>query len=272
MNTTQIDSISGLTAGLVTTLITHPLDLIKVRLQIAGPQKHPFQHVLNNITQQLQLRNHTLISELYKGLSPNILGNVTGWSLYFTLYEQLKTNFANSSNTLKFFSASTISGLFTSLLTNPIWVLKTRLLSEGGRDETLFSATRSIYKNEGIKTFWRGAVPSLFQVFQNSLHFTIYDHLKALSILQPYKKDYDIQFYFMASSVSKFTSMLIMYPFQVLRSNLQKFDSSSMVDEIRNLYMSNGFYRGFTVSVLKVVPATSITFVTYETMKRWLTN
>lgn len=278
MNSVTIDSVSGLTAGLVTTLTTHPLDLIKVRLQLAdSARSHPLKAVLSHISHTAALTNHSLIKELYKGVTPNIIGNVSGWSLYFTLYEQLKDLHpqSSSSNTFKYFSSSTISGLITSLITNPVWVLKTRMISVNNSYSSTADAIVKIWKNEGIHTFWRGSVPSLFLVFQNSLQFTFYDHLKSLLFLESYRSKHtvnDIQFYFIASSVSKFCSMLVMYPFQVLRSNLQKVDSHSIWSELQGLYRTNGFYRGFTISVFKVLPATSITFVTYESMKIWLTR
>ncbi|EGV65901.1 hypothetical protein CANTEDRAFT_102320 [Yamadazyma tenuis ATCC 10573] len=271
MNTLQIDSISGLVAGLSTTLITHPLDLIKVRLQLSTSNQ-PLRHILQNISKNSQSSKHYILSELYKGLSPNIIGNITGWSLYFTLYEQFKTSFSQSPNTIKYFSASTVSGLVTSLLTNPVWVIKTRLLSEKSRYSSMADAIRKIYTEEGVKTFWKGSVPSLFSVFQNSLQFTVYDHLKNSKLLDNLKNDHEIQYYFTASSISKFTAMLVMYPFQVVRSNLQKFDSTNIYNELRYLYGTNGFYKGFTVSLLKVLPATSITLITYESMRNWLTR
>lgn len=249
-----------------------------MQLSETAAHSHPLKAVLSYIIQNGSTTNHSVIRELYRGVTPNLVGNMAGWSLYFTLYEQLKrlhTENTYSNNTFKYFSSSTASGLITSLLTNPIWVLKTRMISENSHYKSTIDALVQIWRNEGIKTFWRGSLPSVFQVFQNSLQFTFYDHLKSLKLLQSYRSKYsinDIQFYFMASSISKFTSMLIMYPFQVLRSNLQKVDSHTIWYELHRLYRTNGFYRGFTISVFKVVPATSITFVSYESMKIWLTR
>lgn len=272
----QIESISGLTAGLSTTVITHPLDLIKVRLQLSNHHSNfkAFQSIVAEIINNPHQR---VLTEFYRGLTPNLVGNVSGWSLYFTLYEHLKSNSNISNNTLNYFGSSTMAGLLTSALTNPIWVLKTRLMDSNQQYKSLWDAIYKMYKFESPLVFWRGLVPSLFQVFQTGLQFTIYDHLKVINPSHPsgisgttQLTNSNIPFYLLASSGSKFFAMLVMYPFQVLRSNLQKVDSNSFKSELVNLYRHNKFYNGFFINLFKVLPSTSITFITYELMKNYL--
>ena len=56
-----IESVAGFVAGVASTLVTHPLDLIKTRLQ--GKQF----------------------------ISPNLVGNSVSWALYFVSYDKLKS-------------------------------------------------------------------------------------------------------------------------------------------------------------------------------------
>ena len=56
----------------------HPLDLLKVKFQVSTASKG------NGIVGSLKaiIRNDGLLG-LYRGLSPNLLGNASSWGFYF---------------------------------------------------------------------------------------------------------------------------------------------------------------------------------------------
>lgn len=107
----QIEAVSGLCAGFSTTMVTHPLDLVKVRLQLS-PEKSrvPFdllRDVVGRINELARARSAAsahrsspsrlflyTIGEYYRGITPNLLGNIAGWGLYFTLYAEFKSHLA----------------------------------------------------------------------------------------------------------------------------------------------------------------------------------
>ena len=88
---------------------------------------------------------------------------------------------------------------------------------------------------EGITSFWKGTIPSLFLVVQASLQITIYDHIKVY-LLSPHHRSESIGAtshlstwqYLYSSASSKIISMLILYPTQVVRSRLQYSQDSSL--------------------------------------------
>lgn len=279
----QIEAVGGLSAGLVTTLVTHPLDMIKVRLQLLqAPGSHRFsalRTVLKDINTSARHdpRWYRYWAAYYRGIGPNLVGNVAAWSLYFTLYAEFK-RLIHSNDTVTYFGLSALAGTTTSLVTNPIWVLKTRILSssraEASAYKSLGDGIRQIYSNEGVLTFWKGTVPGLFSVFQASLQFTFYDHMK--SMLGP---DLSTLEYLYASATSKILSMAIMYPSQVIKSRLQSYNPSKerrtvslVTRQVWNADGLRGFYRGLGANVLRVVPATCVTFLTYETVKTRLSR
>lgn len=60
------------------------------------------------------------------------------------------------------------AGAITALSTNPIWVIKTRLQTQTmqGKEKRYMSVLHSfsvIFKEEGIKGFYKGALSSLHQ-------------------------------------------------------------------------------------------------------------
>ena len=62
-------------------------------------------------------------------------------TIYFPLYEKTKLNFKDKygweDNDFKLYSASAgISGLFCNVVTNPFWVVRTRMQAETFRNQT----------------------------------------------------------------------------------------------------------------------------------------
>src|SRR5882757_11048262 len=85
------------------------------------------------------LRNEgpTRIGALYRGLTPNLVGNSAGWGLYFLWYREAQDLIRNARGygpghqltSVDYLTASSLSGLLSAIITNPIWVVKTRMLS-----------------------------------------------------------------------------------------------------------------------------------------------
>lgn len=312
----QIESIAGLCAGFATTIITHPLDIIKIRLQLShtitkegNTKGRPFQSVLDIIRQinqdarsqakqfSLQSTTHSLrkfigvnyLIQYYRGLAPNLIGNISAWGCYFALYAEFKSHIHTSNLTINYFTSSSLAGITTSILTNPIWVLKTRIIAkstnESGAYRSVWDGIRTMIRDESIASFWKGSIPSMFQVFQASLQITIYDHLKNYIFKKKPNTEGDFTAvaphlstaqYLYTSATSKIISTLVMYPTQVIKSRLQNSHQSNttIVQVIRNLYFKEGgflaFYKGLSANIIRVVPATCITFVVYEHVKRIL--
>jgi solute carrier family 25 protein 33/36 len=72
------------------------------------------------------------IKALWKGLGPNLIGVVPARSIYFSVYTQGKHIYTNLNNGIEssfihLCSAGT-AGVITALFTNPIWLIKTRMV------------------------------------------------------------------------------------------------------------------------------------------------
>uniref|UniRef100_A0A161M4H9 Mitochondrial folate transporter/carrier n=1 Tax=Triatoma infestans TaxID=30076 RepID=A0A161M4H9_TRIIF len=124
--------VAGITGGVASTLILHPLDLIKIRFAVndgrsPAPQYNGLKNAITTIFRQEGVRG------LYKGVTPNVWGSGSAWGFYFLFYNSIKTwvQGGNSKTPLgpsMHMLLAAQAGILTLIMTNPVWVVKTRVL------------------------------------------------------------------------------------------------------------------------------------------------
>ncbi|THC88998.1 hypothetical protein EYZ11_011551 [Aspergillus tanneri] len=154
-----------------------------------------------------------------------------------------------------YFISSGAAGMLTSILTNPIWVIKTRMLSTGSRTPEAYSSfttgVTQIYRSEGILGFYRGLLPSLFGVSHGALQFMTPAKLQRHEL-----GNLDL---FVISSLSKTYDARIVY--------------RGAWDAIVQIWVKEGiagFYKGLGPNIFRVLPSTWVTFLVYENTKAYL--
>lgn len=114
LSASLIESVAGFSAGVVSCLAAHPLDLLKNRLQLNTQTRSRAGdsfRILSNV-----IKDEGGVKALYRGLWPNLLGNSLGWGLYFLFYGNLKEVFQKRRKegehlgSAEFFSASIVAG------------------------------------------------------------------------------------------------------------------------------------------------------------------
>lgn len=184
-------------------------------------------------------------------------------------------------------------GVITSVLTNPIWVIKTRMLSTGshapGAYSSFASGAKQIYQVEGIPGFYRGLIPALFGVSHGALQFMAYEQLKLFrfrsmntmgsiesSHLGPERALGNVDF-LVISGLSKVFAGSVTYPYQVIRSRLQTYEAHLVyrgaIDVFSQVWAQEGiagFYKGLGPNLFRVLPSTWVTFLVYENTKVYL--
>lgn len=122
-------------------------------------------------------------------------------------------------------------------MTNPIWVIKTRLMSqslkqnsEGARAPWQYSntwdAARKMYQVEGIRSFYSGLTPALLGLTHVAIQFPLYEYLKMAFTGYSIGEHPDTGSSHwvgisLATFLSKICASTITYPHEVLRTRLQ---------------------------------------------------
>jgi solute carrier family 25 (mitochondrial folate transporter), member 32 len=132
---------------------------------------------------------------LYRGLTPTLFALLPNWAVYFSVYERLKgaigcrvrPEWSGSSGV--HMAAAAGAGVCTMLVTNPLWVVKTRMqtqhmgLQMGGSAKPVLyrntvDALTRIAKEEGVRGLYSGLGPSLFGVLHVVIQFPMYEAMK----------------------------------------------------------------------------------------------
>ncbi|XP_065346039.1 solute carrier family 25 member 32 [Cloeon dipterum] len=277
--------LAGVSGGVASTLILHPLDLIKIRFAVndgrvaSRPQYHGMSSAMTTIFRTEGVRG------LYRGVTPNVWGSGSAWGFYFMFYNTIKTWIQGGNSKVQLgpslhMLAAAEAGVLTLVMTNPIWVVKTRLCLQYGAEGShglksytgMMDALKSIYKLEGIRGLYKGFVPGLFGVSHGAIQFMTYEEMK--NAYNEYRKlPIDAKLttseYLMFAAFSKLVAAGTTYPYQVVRARLQDQHivykgSWDCIMQTWRYEGAKGFYKGLGPNLIRVIPATAITFVVYE--------
>ncbi|XP_018321792.1 calcium-binding mitochondrial carrier protein Aralar1 isoform X2 [Agrilus planipennis] len=156
--------IAGGCAGGSQVIFTNPLEIVKIRLQVAG-----------EIAGGHKVRAWPVVKELglfglYKGASACLLRDVPFSAIYFPVYAHTKAGLADENgynHPLTLLLAGAIAGVPAASLVTPADVIKTRLQVVARAGQTTYSglwdAAKKINKEEGFRAFWKGAVARVFR-------------------------------------------------------------------------------------------------------------
>jgi len=160
--------VAGGMAGFSQVLFTNPLEIVKIRLQVAS-ELSARQSLVNQIATS-NISAYSIVKQLgpfglYKGSLACWLRDVPFSAIYFPLYAHLKPKFANENghnSPISLLCAGAISGIPAAALVTPADVIKTRLQVVAQEGQTTYNgvldAARKIFAEEGFGAFWKGSV------------------------------------------------------------------------------------------------------------------
>ncbi|KAJ3259660.1 hypothetical protein HK103_001921 [Boothiomyces macroporosus] len=135
---------------------------------------------------------------------------------------------------------SAVAATITTILTNPIWVVNTRLLVKNNKKMGVKDAIGEIYTEDGIGGFWKGILPAMVLVTNPVIQFAVFERLKKW--IAKSARDISTFQYFLLGAFSKLCATLVTYPYILLRSRLHvKHEKASMMDEFKSIVDSEGF-------------------------------
>ncbi|CAH8611757.1 unnamed protein product [Schistosoma haematobium] len=192
--------IAGSLSGFTVRFLTQPLDVIKIRFQLQVEDIKPSgkSYYTGLLQAFIRIYKEEGVYGLWKGHVPAQFLSITFCGAQFGSFyaiENLLTNQINlssSSGWVHDVIAGSVTGLIASTLSEPLDVMRTRLIAQGKNQvySGFLCGMRHLIHEEGLFGLWRGLGPCLISVVpQTTVYFTVYEQLKRSHILLKSKEN-----------------------------------------------------------------------------------
>ncbi|KAJ1744023.1 Fe(2+) transporter [Coemansia sp. RSA 989] len=245
--------IAGAAAGIMEHSVMYPFDIVKTRMQVVGS---PSAMMYSGVAQALRMISTTEgIRSLWRGVMSVVLG--AG-------------------------AAGGVATVVSDALMNPFDVIKQRMQLANSGHRNIWDCARSVFRSEGLRAFYISYPTTLLMnmPFQ-SIQFGCYDIFRRT--LNP-TNTYSPLTHVSAGGMAGAVAALVTTPIDCCKTLLQtrgaSMDSqvrhaSSMLDAAKIIYQRQGiqgFMRGAKPRVIANMPATAISWTTYEYFKWVITR
>ncbi|KAK6933050.1 Mitochondrial substrate/solute carrier [Dillenia turbinata] len=263
MSDALINGLAGAGGGIIAQLITYPLQTVNTRQQTERDRKKA-KYQLSTIEQMCQVVKHEGWDRLYGGLMPSLVGTAASQGVYYYFYQIFRNKAEaaaielrnkgigdGSVGMLSSLVVAALSGCVNVLLTNPIWVVVTRMQthtkmskksqlghsSSSSSDEALLAAVepppygtthavQEVYDESGLLGFWKGVFPTLIMVSNPSIQFMLYETMlkklkeRRASSVKTNNGINALEIFFLGA-LAKLGATVVTYPLLVVKSRLQ---------------------------------------------------
>ncbi|KAL3521181.1 hypothetical protein ACH5RR_019330 [Cinchona calisaya] len=318
MSDALINGLAGAGGGIIAQLITYPLQTVNTRQQTErDPKKEKRRH--GTIQQMIQVVRHEGWDRLYGGLTPSLVGTAASQGVYYYFYQIFRNKAEaaalerkrkgvgdGSVGMLSSLLVAALSGCVNVLLTNPIWVVVTRMQTHTKKSgvqaesaasgDTILAAVepppfgtchaiQEVYDEAGVWGFWRGVFPTLIMVSNPAIQFMLYETL--LKKLKKHRassnkvgNDVSALEIFLLGAAAKLGATVVTYPLLVVKSRLQakqvvsgdkRHHYRGTFDAILKMIRYEGFYgfyKGMGTKIVQSVLAAAVLFMVKEELVR----
>ncbi|CAL9134894.1 unnamed protein product [Musa textilis] len=168
--------VAGACAGMTSTLVTYPLDVLRLRLAVEPGCRTMSQVALN------MLREEGLAS-FYSGLGPSLIGIAPYIAVNFCVFDLVKKSLPEKYQKRPETSLATalVSATIATLMCYPLDTVRRQMQMKGSPYNTIFDAIPGIVERDGFIGLYRGFVPNTLKNLPNSsIRLTTFDMVKSL--------------------------------------------------------------------------------------------
>ncbi|CAF1869586.1 unnamed protein product [Brassica oleracea] len=313
MSDALINGLAGAGGGIIAQLLTYPLQTVNTRQQTERDIKRE-KRKLGTIEHMCQVVKQEGWERLYGGLAPSLAGTAASQGVYYYFYQVFRnqaeaaalqqSKIGLGDGTVGMFSSllvAALAGAVNVLMTNPIWVIVTRMqthrkmpkdqktVSESPPSEIevlveprpygTFNTIRDVYDESGVTGFWKGVIPTLIMVSNPSMQFMLYETMLAkLKKKRALNASNNVTAWetFLLGAVAKLGATVTTYPLLVVKSRLQakqvttgdkRHQYKGTLDAILKMIRYEGlygFYKGMSTKIVQSVLAAAVLFMIKE--------
>ncbi|KAI0166626.1 mitochondrial carrier [Xylariaceae sp. FL1272] len=285
--------LAGGGAGMMEALVCHPLDTIKVRMQLSRRARQPGAPKRGFIRTGTEIVKRETPLGLYKGLGAVLTGIVPKMAIRFTSFEAYKQMLADKQTGTVTASGTFLAGLAAGVteavaVVTPMEVIKIRLQAQHHsmadpldvpKYRNAAHALYTVVKEEGAGALYRGvSLTALRQGSNQAVNFTAYTYFK--EVLLRWQPDHAALPNYQTTLiglVSGAMGPLSNAPIDTIKTRLQKMPAEPGVTAFRRISLIaadmfkqegfHAFYKGITPRIMRVAPGQAVTFTVYEYLK-----
>ncbi|CAO2180349.1 unnamed protein product [Urochloa humidicola] len=167
---------AGACAGMTSTLVTYPLDVLRLRLAVQSGHSTMSQVALNMLREQG-------LASFYGGLGPSLIGIAPYIAVNFCVFDLMKKSVPEKYKNRPETSLATalLSATFATLMCYPLDTVRRQMQMKGTPYNTIFDAIPGIVERDGLVGLYRGFVPNALKNLPNSsIKLTAFDTVKTL--------------------------------------------------------------------------------------------
>ncbi|KAL6891337.1 mitochondrial carrier domain-containing protein [Trichoderma longibrachiatum] len=277
-------ALAGAGGGILSMVLTYPLITLSTRAQVESKKAE------SNLTEAIQkIIAREGFSGLYSGINSALFGiSVTNFIYYYwyewtrAFFEKAATRAGRASKkltTVEAMIAGAIAGSATVIITNPIWVVNTRVTTrrqepdleaaggDGGRrgkGPTTLGTLMSLLKKEGPRALFAGVVPALVLVINPILQYTLFEQMKN-AVERKRKMTPTIAF--VLGALGKLFATSVTYPYITVKSQMHvaahNEKKEGMSQALRRVIRDEGYaglYKGIGPKVTQSVLTAAFLF------------
>ncbi|KAK0622646.1 mitochondrial carrier domain-containing protein [Immersiella caudata] len=293
--TAATNLIAGGGAGMMEALVCHPLDTIKVRMQLSRRARQPGAPKRGFIKTGVEIVRKETPLGLYKGLGAVMTGIIPKMAIRFTSFEWYKQLLVNKDTGVISGQGTFLAGLAAGvteavMVVTPMEVIKIRLQAQYHsmadpldipKYRNAAHALYTVVKEEGFGALYRGvSLTALRQGTNQAVNFTAYTYFKEwLRVWQPEYSTGNLPSYqtTLIGLVSGAMGPLSNAPIDTIKTRLQKTPAEPGTTALQRITRISGdmfkqegfhaFYKGITPRIMRVAPGQAVTFTVYEYLK-----
>lgn len=173
---------AGAFAGLSSALLVNPLDVVKIRVQ--NSYKKSSRDCFHEIWRTEGSRG------FFRGINATAIAYSLDKAIWFSSYVKIKMLLTDlldisTNSLLNQFYSSVAASAITILCTNPLWMIRTRLMTQpltSTKDtyyyNSISNALITIYRKEGYRALYKGLGPSFLGISHVAIQFPLYEQIK----------------------------------------------------------------------------------------------
>ncbi len=178
---------SGGLAGSVSVVITYPLDFIRTRLAAdigKSSDKRQFKGIADCVR---KVHKTDGVKGIYRGVSISAVMYFFYRAIYFGGYDTIKkvllVDRKNNLVMMKVFAALMVTNV-AGFLVFPLDTVRRRLMMQSGRKHVMYEGSldcvKKIYREEGVKAFYKGGLSNVLRGSGSAFILVIYDEFQRI--------------------------------------------------------------------------------------------